>query len=224
MAYRARHEDAPKSELRGLAHTSGNLRDGAQLAREPDLAHQRQVRRHWAIVHRGGNGHRHRQVGGRFIHSQATDDIDKDILIREMHAHPPAEHGCHQQQAVEVHAIGSAPRVAEGRGAGQSLQFDQQRARAFHGDGDGGSWSVQHPLGQEGFRGIGHLDHACALHFEDADFGGGSEAILYGTQQPEALEAIAFQVKHRIHNMLEHPRPGDGAFFGHVADEEYRDA
>ena len=52
VAYRARHEDTRKTELRGFAHAGCDLRDGALLAREADFSHQRQVGRHRAIVYR----------------------------------------------------------------------------------------------------------------------------------------------------------------------------
>ena len=35
---------------------------------------------------------------------------------------------------------------------------------------------------------------------------------------------IAFEVEHRVDDVLEHARPGDGAFLGHVADHEQRRA
>ena len=34
------------------------------------------------------------------------------------------------------------------------------------------------------------------------------------------MRSIAFEVNHRVHEMFEGARPGDGAFFGDMADEK----
>ncbi len=35
---------------------------------------------------------------------------------------------------------------------------------------------------------------------------------------------IALEIEHRVDDVLEHARPGDGAFLGHVSDDEQRRA
>ena len=35
------------------------------------------------------------------------------------------------------------------------------------------------------------------------------------------MAAVAFEEQHRVDEMLEHARPGDGAFLGHMADEDH---
>ncbi len=61
-------------------------------------------------------------------------------------------------------------------------------------------------------------------HLEHAHLGGRAEAVLDRPQQAVGLEAVAFQVEHRIDDVLQHARPGDGALLGHVPDDEHRHA
>ncbi len=76
------------------------------------------------------------------------------------------------------------------------------------------------PLGEEHRRGVRHLGQAGALHLEDADFVGAAEAILVRAEDAEGVPALALEVQHRVHHVLQHPRPGDGALFGDVAHHE----
>ena len=48
-----------------------------------------------------------------------------------------AKNGGEEQEAVEVDAVGGAARVGEGGGRGEGLDFGEEGAGAFHGDGDG---------------------------------------------------------------------------------------
>ena len=64
---------------------------------------------------------RTRQVGGRLVHLQAADDVDEHVLFTQLQAQALGQHRRQQQQPVEVHAVGRAPRVAEGRRAGERL-------------------------------------------------------------------------------------------------------
>jgi hypothetical protein len=70
--------------------------------------------------------------------------------------------------------------------------------------------------------GILHRREPGLTHAEDADLLGRAEAVLAGAQQPKALAAIALEGEHRIHQVLEHARAGDGAIFGHVAHQDQR--
>ena len=57
-------------------------------------------------------------------------------------------------------------------------------------------------------------------HLEDAYLVRGAKAVLDAAQQAVGMEALALQVEHHIHHVLQHARPGNRALFGHVPHEE----
>ena len=68
------------------------------------------------------------------------------------------------------------------------------------------------------------LGKAAAGHFKHADFIGRAKAILDRTQDPELVTAFAFKIENGIDHMLYHPRTGDLAVLGDVADHDDRHA
>ena len=79
--------------------------------------------------------------------------------------------------------------------------------------------SRRRTTGEKQGRRVGHLDQAMIAHLEDADLVGGAKAVLDRAQDAELMPALALEIEHGIDHVLEHPRPGDDALFGHVADE-----
>ncbi len=59
-------------------------------------------------------------------------------------------------------------------------------------------------------------------HLEHAYLVGRAETVLYPAQHTVLVEAVALQVQHHVHDMLQHARPGDGAFFGDMPDQKNR--
>jgi hypothetical protein len=97
----------------------------------------------------------------------------------------------------------------------------QDRAGAFHGHRDGRTGHIHHAFGQEHLRWVGHFGHAVLAHFKHTHLRGGPKAVLHRAQQAVRLVAVAFQVEHRIDNMLQHARAGDNALFGDVPDHKH---
>ena len=79
-------------------------------------------------------------------------------------------------------------------------------------------------LAEQAFAGIGYGDHPLGAHFKHAQLVDRTEAVLYGTQKPVLVLAVAFKVEHRVHHVLQNARPRKAAFLGHVAHDEYRGA
>ena len=63
---------------------------------------------------------------------------------------------------------------------------------------------------------VGHLEHA--------DLVGGAEAVLDRAQDAELVAAVAFEIQHRVHHVLQHARPGERAVLGDVADQHQRES
>ncbi len=61
-------------------------------------------------------------------------------------------------------------------------------------------------------------------HREDADLVDRAEAVLDRAHEAKARMRVAFEIEHRIDDVLQHTRPGERAFLGHMADEHDGDA
>ena len=59
-------------------------------------------------------------------------------------------------------------------------------------------------------------------HLEDPHLVGRAEAILDAAQQPVGMETLAFEIQHRVHDVLQRARAGDRALFGDVTDDTNR--
>ncbi len=79
-------------------------------------------------------------------------------------------------------------------------------------------------LGQKQRARIGHLGQAAISHFEHADLVGGAEPVLGAAQDAELVAAIAFEMQHRIHHVLQHTRACQGALFRHVPHQNQAEA
>ena len=77
---------------------------------------------------------------------------------------------------------------------------------------------------QEDRRRIAHFAQSLLAHVEERQFAHRAEAVLGGAHVAEAAGRIAFEVQHRVDQVLEHARTGDGAVLGHVADDDDADA
>ena len=69
-------------------------------------------------------------------------------------------------------------------------------------------------------RGVTHLFESRVFHFKDADLISGTVAVLHSPQDPESVRVVAFEIKDRVHEVLEHFGSCDGSVLGHVSDEK----
>ncbi|OIQ74092.1 hypothetical protein GALL_442630 [mine drainage metagenome] len=106
----------------------------------------------------------------------------------------------------------------------QCLHFHQQGSRALLGDGNAGPRHLLGMVRQEQGRRVADLAQAFFRHGEHAQFVDGAEAVLESADQSEAGVGIALEIQHGIDDMLQHARACQGAFLGHVADQDDGDA
>src|SRR5206468_9685730 len=76
-------------------------------------------------------------------------------------------------------------------------------------------------LRQEDRRWVGHAFQPALGHREDTELVCRTEAILDRPNEAKTRMRIAFEIKDRVNNVLEHARTGDRAFLRHVTDEEH---
>ena len=175
------------------------------------------------IAHAAGDGDGDGQIGGRLVNLEAADHVHEDIFIVNADADTTAEHGGQQQESVVVNTVGSSAGIAERGGAGQGLDFDEQRAGPLNRDGDRGTGGVRLPFRQECLRGIGNLNHTPLNHFKNPDLARGAKAVLYTAEEPVAVEGVALQVEHGVDDVLQDAGTGNVTLFGHVPDQEDSD-
>ena len=78
--------------------------------------------------------------------------------------------------------------------------------------------------GQEQPARVGEPDDADVGQVEAADLVGGAVAVLHRPHQPQPRVAVALELHDDVDEVLEHPRAGDRAVLGDVADEQHGDA
>ena len=111
--------------------------------------------------------------------------------------------------------------VGQRRRIHQRLYFHQQRTRAFAGNHHAASRLLRAATGQEDRRRIGHFLQAFLAHREYAEFIDRAKAVLECAQHAEAAAALALEIQHRVHHVLQHPRARDTTFLGDMTDQEY---
>jgi len=70
--------------------------------------------------------------------------------------------------------------------------------------------------------GIDHRRESRPGHLEDADLIDRPETVLHRPQDAVVERALALEVEHRVHDVLERPGSRDAAALGHMADEQHR--
>ena len=103
----------------------------------------------------------------------------------------------------------------------ERLHLDQQRPRSLH--------RAQHHrartaggLLDEARGGVLDLDQPPFAHLEDPDLVGRAEAVLERPQGAVGALALALELEHAVHQVLEHARARERALLGHVPDEDHR--
>ncbi len=217
------HDAAAEAHLRGFAHAQGRLRDAANLPRQAHLAEHRRCRRNDAIAHRRRDRGHHAQVGRRFVHRHAAGDVHEHIVADEVQARALFEHREQQREPLLVDAARHAARAPVAARADERLDFDEDRARPLDRAQHRRPRRIRRPLGQEQLGRIRHRPQAARRHLEHAELADGAEPVLHRADDAVRVVAFAFEVEHRVHDVLEGLGAGQAAVLGDVADQERRD-
>ena len=133
-----------------------------------------------------------------------------------------AEHGEHERQPVAVDPVGT-------RRGGTSSDGDTS---AWTSTSSGREPSIAASTTLPGARVASptkradascDLDQAAGAHLEHADVVGRAEAVLQRPQRAVGALALALELQHAVDQVLEHPRAGQRALLGDVADEQHGD-
>ncbi|MCY1489455.1 hypothetical protein D9M68_231800 [compost metagenome] len=136
----------------------------------------------------------------------------------------PVQHRQQHGQAVLVEPQGDAPRVGQVAGVDQRLHLHQHRPGALPGGHHHAAGHFLLGAGEEDRRGVGDFLEAAVGHAEHPELVDRAETVLHRAQQAQAAVGLALEIQHGVDHVLEHPRPGQRAFLGDVADQEHRRA
>ena len=163
-----------------------------------------------------------RQVNGRLLNSHAADRVDENVESAGLDAAVPMQHCEQERQPLCVEADGQSARHRALHRVDERLDFDQQRTRAFERRDNCGSGHGLRVMRQKNCRRIGDALQAALGHCKDAELVRRAEAVLDRAHQPKARMRVAFEVQHRVDDVLQNARPGEAAVLGHVADQHHR--
>ena len=111
-----------------------------------------------------------------------------------------------------------APGIRDMRGIDQCLHLDQQRPRSFLRGQHTRAGHLIFVLRQKERRRIGNTPQSAIGHRKDAELIDRPEPVFEGTHQPIRRMGIAFKIEDGVDHVLEHPRAGQRAFLGDMAD------
>ena len=121
-------------------------------------------------------------------------------------------------QPVRIPSIDRPSRRSQGGRSHESLNLHQHWPRAFNPRENGGAGRPEISFGEEQLRRICNFTQSAACHLEHTDLIGRTKPIFHRAQDPKLVGAFPFEGKHRVHHMLDHPRPGDLTVFRDMAD------
>ena len=211
-----------KAQSVGLGDALFHARHWTHLAAESQLGSHTDTRTDGDVYIAGENRAGHSQVDGRVVDTQSAGDVEEDILGPQLETAAFLQYRQQHVHATQVEAVGVTLRRAIDGGGDQRLHLDEQRARPLEGGGNGGTAERLVAMTDKELRWIGDLPQSIAAHLEDAQLGGGSEAVLQGPQNAEAIVAAALELEHRVDDMLHHLGPRQGAVLGDMSHQKYR--
>ena len=189
----------------------------ADLPREADLAEGRQVGGQRLAPVGRSHGEAQREVQGGLVELHAAHHVHEEVPVAEGQVRRTLEHGRQELDPVpvqpEAHALGEA----EGRGAREGLDLEEERPRALDRHADEGARHVQRAVREERGRGVLHLAQALARHLQQGQLGGGAEAVFLRPEHLEVAVLLPLQVEHRVHHVLQRLGARDHAVLRDVA-------
>ncbi|MEY3701178.1 MAG: hypothetical protein RI891_470, partial [Gemmatimonadota bacterium] len=201
------------------------MRDGAHLPGEPDLPDADRTVGERPVVDTARERGRHGEDTCRLLEPDPADDVEEDVERGEGEAGALVEHREQEREAAAVVSGAHALRRAEPCLRGEPLHLQQHRPGPLDEAGDGAPTrpnSVAIPE-EERTRVIDRHE-SLRGHPEDAELVDGAEAVFGRAEHPVVPRALALEVEHRVHDVLEGLRAGDATALGDMSDDEHRRA
>ena len=216
------HKGHFETEARCLGKPAIDTGDPTQLTRQSDFAEGDNGHTERPVERRRGHGDGRGEVCGRIDDADAADRRNVDLLPVQFHARPTLQDGEDHGHPACLDPVGDPPRYRRCARGDQGLHLGQQGTPARHRNAQAGSGRGLAVLGAEQPAGIGHLPDAGLDQLEAPHLVRGAEAVLRRPQHPEPTVPVTLERQHDVHEVLQGPRPGDGALLGDVAHEDHR--
>ena len=75
-------------------------------------------------------------------------------------------------------------------------------------------------LREEEFRRVVDRAQTVGVHFVNTQLGRRAEAVFDAAEDAIEIMAVAFELQHAVHNVLQHLRSGDASLFCDVSDKQ----
>src|SRR5207237_2333580 len=199
-----------------------------QLADSPDLTAQAKLADRDHVCTGGpvslvrGDGQRDSEIRGGLTQPDTARGVDEDVVLAEVEPRTALQYRNQHVEPIEIDAVDRPAWGAESARGGQALQLDEQGPGSLECDVHHVAHLTERAILQERPAWIGDLVHAAVTHLEDADVVGRTEPFFLAPEDAEGVVPLALEIQHRINDVLEHPRAGDGAFLIDMPDEEDR--
>ncbi len=193
---------------------------GPDLAGQSHLPKDHQILGQGLIPEAGDHGQQQCQIRAGLLDLDPADHVDEDVLIRHLQPAVAMQHRQQHGETVVIHAHRHPARIGELGVVHQRLQLHQQGTGSLPDHHDDGSRSLLLPAAQEDGGGVAHLLHSLPRHGEDAELVDRAEAVLVGTQGPEAGVMPAIQQHGAVDAVLQHLGAGQGTVLGDMAHHE----
>ena len=167
---------------------------------------------------------RHSQIGCRLCDLHAADDVDISIINAKVQSEATLQNRQQHIHAVIIKAYGCTPWHAVGSFRNERLELHHNRPVALHAGTNHAAADGALPAFQKKSGRIGNLLQAAGLHGENAALVRAAEAVLERTQHAEGVGAVALELQHHVHHMLQKTWSGNRAILRHVADDHDRNA
>ena len=197
--------------------------DGTYLATQSHLACHADTGVYGGVHIAGKHGGYDTEVEGRVGDAQTSGYVQEDVLLCQLEAHTFLQNGKEHVQALAVETYGATLCRAVGGGGDECLGLYEEGTHTLYGGGYGHTGESFAIVGKEQFGGVGNLAEAVVPHLVDAQLGGAAEAVLYASEDAVHIVLVALELKHGVHDVLQHLGTCQGTLLGDVADEQDAD-
>ena len=215
------NDGAGKAQASGLTHPHLGVGHGAALACQPQLTDDNEIVGYHTVGQGGHQGGGDGQIRRRLSDGQTADNVHVDVVLVEFQPQPLFQHRQNEAHAVVFHAVARPTGGGEDRGGDECLDLSDQGTGALNGTQGAVARHVLGTSREQHFRGVGHLLQAFVGHLEYADLVGGTVAILHRADDAVGLLALALEVEHRVHHVLQHLGACDTALLVDVTHQKH---
>ena len=210
------------AELPAFIEAALCLGRGTEASREPDLAEGRKTVANRKPTRCRRDRQCDREIGARLFDPHTACDVHEDVGAAQAEPGVAREDGDDHRKPLRIDARPDTARHRQVGGRDERLNLEQEWPRAFEHAPDRCAYLPRARRAEELGR-VRHTDEAGRGHLEHSELVRGPEPVLRRPQDTMLVVAVALELEHAIHEMLEHAGTRHGAVLRHMPDEDGRD-